>query len=146
MLVSSGSYASIPPIKNLREAKRVYTLRDLDDAIDIKEEAKKIKKAVVIGAGLVGIDATMGLIENDVEVTVVEMGNRMLPLQLDQKASETYEELFRKHNVNIKTNVGAEEALINEDGNVCGIKLNNGETINCDIIIVAAGVRPNIDL
>ncbi len=41
LLVSSGSYASIPPIKNLREAKRVYTLRDLDDAIDIKEEAKK---------------------------------------------------------------------------------------------------------
>ncbi|RHW66278.1 NAD(P)/FAD-dependent oxidoreductase [Clostridium botulinum] len=145
LLIASGSYASIPPIKNLREAKRVYTLRDLDDAIAIKEEAKKIKKAVVIGAGLVGIDATMGLLENNVEVTVVEMGNRMLPLQLDQRASKAYEELFRKHNVNIKTSVGAEEALIDENGSVCGIKLNNGEKIDCDIIVVAAGVRPNID-
>lgn len=87
----------------------------------------------------------MGLLENDVEVTVIEMGNRMLPLQLDQRASKTYEELFRKHNVNIKTSVGAEEALIDGNRNVCGIKLSNGEKIDCDIIIVAAGVRPNID-
>ncbi|EJO5347898.1 NAD(P)/FAD-dependent oxidoreductase [Clostridium botulinum] len=145
LLIASGSYASIPPIKNLKDAKRVYTLRNLDDAIDIKKEAEKIKKAVVIGAGLVGVDATMGLIENNVEVTVVEMGNRMLPLQLDQRASKTYEELFRKHNVHIKTNVGAEEALIDEKGNVCGIKLNNGEKIDCDIIVVAAGVRANVD-
>lgn len=69
----------------------------------------------------------MGLLENNVEVTVVEMGNRMLPLQLDQRASKAYEELFREHNVNIKTSVGAEEALTDENGNVCGIKLNNGE-------------------
>lgn len=45
LLIASGSYASIPPIKNLREAKRVYTLRDLDDAIAIKEEAKKSKSS-----------------------------------------------------------------------------------------------------
>lgn len=45
LLIASGSYASIPPIKNLREAKRVYTLRNLDDAIAIKEEAKKLKSS-----------------------------------------------------------------------------------------------------
>ncbi|WP_251859781.1 FAD-dependent oxidoreductase [Clostridium sp. Marseille-Q2269] len=145
LLIASGSYASIPPIKNLREAKRVYTLRNLDDAIVIKEEAKKIKKAAVIGAGLVGIDATMGLVENNVEVTVIEMGNRMLPLQLDERASKSYEDLFKQHNVNIKTSVGAEEALLDNKGNVCGIKLNNGKVVECDIVVVAAGVRPNVD-
>lgn len=145
LLIASGSYASIPPIKHLREAKRVYTLRDLDDAIVIKEEAKKIKKAVVIGAGLVGIDATMGLLGNNVEVTVIEMGSRILPLQLDQRASKTYEDLFVKHNVVIKTNVAVKDALIDDNGNISGIKLSNGEEIDCDIVVVTAGVKANVD-
>lgn len=145
LLIASGSYAAIPPIKNLKEGKGVYTLRNIEDAKAIKEQSKNIKKALVIGAGLVGIDATMGLIENGVEVELVEMGERILPLQLDKRAAKTYEDLLRSHNVRISTGIGVGEAILNREGSIKGAKLTNGEEIECDIIVVAAGVRPNVD-
>ncbi|WP_138207948.1 NAD(P)/FAD-dependent oxidoreductase [Haloimpatiens lingqiaonensis] len=144
LLIASGSYAAIPPIKNLKEGNEVYTLRDIEDAKVIKEQSKDVKKALVIGAGLVGIDATMGLIENGVKVELVEMGERILPLQLDKRAAKTYEDLLRSHNVRISTGIGVAEAILNRAGNVKGAKLTNGEEIECDIIVVAAGVRPNV--
>ena len=85
--LAPGSSSFIPPIENLREAKNVVGLRNLEDAIKIKEEAEKVKNVVVLGAGLVGIDAIAGLVGKNLNVTLVEMGDRVLPIQLDKYAS-----------------------------------------------------------
>ena len=61
--LATGASAFIPPVENLREAKNVVGLRNLEDAIIIKEEARKVKNVVVLGAGLVGIDAIAGLLK-----------------------------------------------------------------------------------
>jgi len=66
-------------------------------------------------------------------------------LQLDKRAAKTFEDLLRSHNVRISTGIGVGEAILNREGSIKGAKLTNGEEIECDIIVVAAGVRPNVD-
>lgn len=144
ILLATGASAFIPPVENLREAKNVVGLRNLEDAIKIKEEAEKVKNVVVLGAGLVGIDAIAGLAFKDLNVTLVEMGDRVLPIQLDKYASSKYEKRFEDAGVKLKLGVRAEKVLIDENKNPKALLINTGEEIPCELIIVATGVRSNI--
>lgn len=144
ILLATGASAFIPPVENLREAKNVVGLRNLEDAIKIKEEAEKIKNVVVLGAGLVGIDAIAGLAFKNLNVTLVEMGDRVLPIQLDKYASSKYEKRFEDAGVKLKLGVRAEKVLIDENKNPKALLINTGEEIPCELIIVATGVRSNV--
>lgn len=144
ILLATGASAFIPPVENLREAKNVVGLRNLGDAIKIKEEAEKVKNVVVLGAGLVGIDAIAGLAFKDLNVTLVEMGDRVLPIQLDKYASSKYEKRFEDAGVKLKLGVRAEKVLIDENKNPKALLINTGEEIPCELIIVATGVRSNV--
>ncbi len=144
LIIASGASSFIPPVKGLREGNNVFGLRNLDDAINIKEQAKKVKSAVVLGAGLVGIDALVGLVDFDLELTLVEMGDKVLPLQLDKKTSETYEKAFKEKNINVKLEVKAEELVLDENNNPKELVLNTGERIPCELMVVATGVRSNV--
>lgn len=144
ILLATGASAFIPPVENLREAKNVVVLRNLEDAIKIKEEAEKVKNVVVLGAGLVGIDAIAGLAFKDLNVTLVEMGDRVLPIQLDKYASSKYEKRFEDAGVKLKLGVRAEKVLIDENKNPKALLINTGEEIPCELIIVATGVRSNV--
>ncbi|MDK0795909.1 FAD-dependent oxidoreductase [Clostridium perfringens] len=144
ILLATGASAFIPPVENLREAKNVVGLRNLEDAIKIKEEAEKVKNVVVLGAGLVGIDAIAGLAFKNLNVTLVEMGDRVLPIQLDKYASSKYEKRFEDAGVKLKLGVRAEKVLIDENKNPKALLINTGEEIPCELIIVATGVRSNI--
>ncbi|HFD2038871.1 TPA: FAD-dependent oxidoreductase [Clostridium perfringens] len=144
ILLATGASAFIPPVENLREAKNVVGLRNLEDAIKIKEEAEKVKNVVVLGAGLVGIDAIAGLAFKDLNVTLVEMGDRVLPIQLDKYASSKYEKRFEDARVKLKLGVRAEKVLIDENKNPKALLINTGEEIPCELIIVATGVRSNV--
>ncbi|WP_419747925.1 NAD(P)/FAD-dependent oxidoreductase [Clostridium perfringens] len=145
ILLATGASAFIPPVENLREAKNVVGLRNLEDAIKIKEEAEKVKNVVVLGAGLVGIDAIAGLVFKDLNVTLVEMGDRVLPIQLDKYASSKYEKRFEDAGVKLKLGVRAEKVLIDENKNPKSLLINTGEEIPCELIIVATGVRSNVE-
>ncbi|PWX06324.1 FAD-dependent oxidoreductase [Clostridium perfringens] len=144
ILLATGASAFIPPVENLREAKNVVGLRNLEDAIKIKEEAEKVKNVVVLGAGLVGIDAIAGLAFKDLNVTLVEMGDRVLTIQLDKYASSKYEKRFEDAGVKLKLGVRAEKVLIDENKNPKALLINTGEEIPCELIIVATGVRSNV--
>ena len=144
LIIASGASSFIPPVPGLRQGNNVVGLRNLEDAIFIKEKAKEVKSAVVLGAGLVGIDALSGLIESKIELSLVEMGNKILPIQLDEYTSKVYEDAFKKHNVNIKLDVRAEELILDENNNPKELLLNTGEKIPCELVIVATGVRSNV--
>ncbi|ELC8441677.1 NAD(P)/FAD-dependent oxidoreductase [Clostridium perfringens] len=144
VLLATGASAFIPPIENLRGANNVVGLRNLDDAIKIKEEAEKVKNVVVLGAGLVGIDAIAGLVGKGLNVTLVEMGDRVLPIQLDKYASSKYEERFQEAGVSLKLGVRAEKVIVDENNNPKALLINTGEEIPCELIIVATGVRSNV--
>ncbi|MBO3444746.1 FAD-dependent oxidoreductase [Clostridium sp. CCUG 7971] len=144
LMICSGASAFIPPIEGLREANNVVGLRNLDDAVIIKKQVKKIKNVVVLGAGLVGIDAVSGLLDYDVNITLVEMGEKILPLQLDSYTSKVYEHKFTERGVNLKLGVKAEKLLLDSNNNPKGLMINTGEEIPCELVIVATGVRANI--
>lgn len=143
LMIASGASSFIPPIEGLREANNVVGLRNLDDAILIKEQASNVKNVVVLGAGLVGIDAVAGLLDIDVNITLVEMSNKVLPLQLDQYTSDVYKNKFEEKNVNLKLGVRAEKLVLDKNNNPKALLLNTGEEIECELVIVATGVRSN---
>ena len=144
VLLAAGSSSFLPPIENLRMANNVIGLRNLDDAIKIKEEARKVKNVAILGAGLVGVDALAGLLDYDVNITLIEMGDRILPLQLDNYAANVYQERLKEEGVNFKFGVKAEKVIVDDNNNPISIKLNTGEEVPCELIIACTGVRSNI--
>lgn len=144
VLVASGASAFIPPIENLREANNVVGLRNIEDAETIIKVAKKVKNVIVLGAGLVGIDAISGLLNYDVKITLVEMGDRILPLQLDEYAAKVYQERFNEKGLDLKLGVKAEKIIVDENNNPKALLINTGEEIPCELVVVATGVRSNV--
>lgn len=126
----------------------MYPLRNIEDAIGIKEQAKYAKNIVIMGAGLVGMDALAGLVEIDGigNLSLIASEDRILDKQLDVKAAKAYEDKFEQKGVKIYKNRMASEVLIDEDGKVKGINLGNDEIIDCDLLVVSTGVRSNIGL
>ena len=144
VMLCTGASAFIPPVEGLREGNNVVGLRNLDDAVLIKEQAKKVKNVVVLGAGLVGIDAVSGLLGQGLNISLVEMSNKILPLQLDKHASDVYENKFIEEGVSLKLDVKAERLLLDENNNPKALVLNTGEEIPCELVVVATGVRSNV--
>ena len=144
VVLATGASSFLPPIENLRTANNVIRLRNLDDAIRIKEIAPKVKNIIILGAGLVGVDAMAGLLDYDAKVTMIEMGDRILPLQLDHYAANVYIERLKEEGVDFRFNVRAEKVIVDENNNPVAIKLNTGEEVPGELIIACTGVRSNV--
>ena len=144
LLIATGSHVFFPPIPGLREAKNAIGFHDLHEIEAIMERAKTAQNIVIMGAGLVGIDAASGLMHLGKSISIVEMRDRMLSIQLDHRAARTYEEAFAKEGVKQFFSLGASELIMNENEEITAIKLSNEEMIPCDLLIVASGVRSNV--
>ncbi len=134
----------IPPVGELRKASNVFGLRNLSDAQAIVKEAETAQNVLVIGSGLVGLDASYGLLELGKKLTVVEMADRILPVQLDARAARAYQDRFENAGVRFVLERKASQAVCEPDGRIHKVILDNGEEIPCDLIIVAAGVRSSL--
>lgn len=144
LLIATGASSFIPPIKNLKEGNQVVGFRDVEDVEMILKEYPHVKDIVILGGGLVGIDAVSGLMEKKVNISLVEFADRILPLQLDKRAATNYEKRFKENGIHIHTGVKAEEVYLDDSNNVKGVKISGEEVILCEMIIVATGVRPNL--
>lgn len=145
LLIATGAHSFIPPVGQFREANNVFGLRDLSDAQAIRPLADKAENILVVGSGLVGMDAAYAFLEQGKAVTVVEMAERILPLQLDEAAGDAYREKFESHGCRFLLGKKASETVMNADGAIEAVILDDGTRINCDLVIVAAGVRPAIE-
>lgn len=145
LLIATGSHSFFPPVKNLREADGVIGFRNFDDIVYIMEEAKKAEHIVVMGGGLVGIDCITGLLEMKKDLSIVEMQDHMLAIQLDHRAAKTYEDAYKAHGVKQYFSVGINEVKTDENNRVSSVVLGNGEEIPCELLIVTAGVRSNME-
>lgn len=141
LLIATGAESFIPPVGDLRTAPNVFGLRHLSDAKAIDEKARTAKKIVIIGSGLVGLDAAYGLLEQKKEITVVEMAERILPIQLDEKGAAEYQKRFEKAGCRFCLGRKGADTVTNEKGEITHVVLDNGEKLECDMVIVAAGVR-----
>jgi len=148
LILALGSVPNIPPIKNAREmvGKGVFTLRTIDDTLEIKEfiQKSKAKKAIIIGGGLLGLELANQIKDANLDTTVVEFFPQLLPRQLDDECSLMLKEEIENKGIKVVLNAVTEEIISN--GAVTGIKLKDGQVFNADIILIQAGIRATIDL
>ncbi|MEG0951395.1 MAG: FAD-dependent oxidoreductase [Niameybacter sp.] len=144
LLIATGAHVFFPPIPGLQEATNAIGFHDLDECEAIIEKAHDSQNIVILGAGLVGVDAACGLIHLEKSVTILEMQDRILPIQLDHKAASTYEQAFTAKGVQLLLGIGAKELILDAQQTITAIRLNNDEVIPCDLLIVASGVRANV--
>jgi len=143
LIVSTGASPFMPPIKG-KEKQGILSLRTLEDGARIEQAVKNgAKTAVIMGAGLIGLETAIALQERGLETTVVEMLPQVLPQMLDADMAKTTQELLEQKGIRILTGKSVEEFLGTEK--VTGI-VAGGEQIQADIFISAFGVRANTQL
>lgn len=148
LLIASGSKPFIPPIENLRDRANVIGLKTLRDCEDIISLGKKAHNIAVIGAGLIGLDAVTGLLHSEdtrAELSLIETSDRLLPTQLDKRASSAYEKELLKNGVNLCLSSMVSSAQLDEDNMVRSLTLADRRVIPADLVIVATGVLSNIE-
>lgn len=144
LLIATGANSFIPPVGDFRKASNVFGLRHLRDAQAIDKMAEESEKILIVGSGLVGLDAAHGLLERGKDVTIVEMAPSILPVQLNPHAAEEYQRKFEEAGAKLYLGCKADKAECSEDGKIHAVTFDTGETVACDMIIVAAGVRPAV--
>lgn len=122
----------------------VVTFRDLGDVASMEQAAKTHKKAVVIGGGLLGLEAAYGLAKAGMQVSVVHLMDRLMERQLDARASAMLKAAVEAKGIEVHLN--AETAAIKGERHAGKVLLKDGRTIDTDVVVVAAGIRANGDL
>jgi len=141
LLIATGSHPVRPPIPGI-DAPGVHTCWTLDDARSIAARAVRGARVVQIGAGFIGCIVLEALAARGVDLTVVEMGDRMVPRMMTGKAGG----MIRKwcESKGVKVHTGAAVESIASSGAALAVKLSTGATAPADLVILAAGVQPNI--
>ncbi|MDO8685626.1 MAG: FAD-dependent oxidoreductase [Clostridiales bacterium] len=158
LLVATGSRPFIPPMEGLGKAN-IFNFIKLDDVKAIEKLAVKGSRAVVVGASFSGLKAVEALVKRGVDVTVIDIMNRIMPRVLDETASNMAEVILREHSVKVllentvcrilddSVNYGNSDNNENNEKTLAtGVLLKDGTTIPCDFIILAIGVRCNISI
>ncbi len=144
LLLATGASPFVPPITNIN-SKGVFAIRTITDLMNFKDYVKDKKKVVVIGGGILGLEAAHSALLLGKDVTVIESFDYLLSRQLDRELSEKLEKEL--NDMGIKTCTGKfTEEILAEKGIVKGVKLADGTEIAADAIMVQAGIRSNIDL
>ena len=146
LLIATGAAYFIPPISNFRDALNVLGFRGMKDVERIENAAADYgRKAVIIGGGLIGLDAAYGLVKKGYQVTLIEKESRLMPLQTDEYVSKLYEEAFVNAGCRILLNTEVRDSLIDEHELITDVILDDGTEIPCDFVVVAASVKPRMD-
>jgi nitrite reductase (NADH) large subunit len=143
LLISTGSIPFVPPIPGA-DKKGVFTLRTLKDANEIINYAKKVKNILLIGGGVLGLEAGNSLRKTGHKVSVVEFFPSLLPRQMDIKGAKILQ--AQMENMGFIFYLGAKSKEIIGDNRVQGLLLEDETKIDCDLIIISAGIRPQAEL
>lgn len=143
LLLATGAEPVVPPVKGMGQV-RYHVLRTLDDAMAIRVRAATARRVVVLGAGLVGMHAAETLAEAGLDVTVVEMRSHVLAEYFDPRASTLIRETFERHGVRMMMDRRVERAT--QVGSSSRLGLDDGTELEADLLVVAAGVRPALDM
>jgi len=143
LLLATGSHSFIPPIKG-NETRGVFSLRNIQDARVISVWANEVENVALIGGGLLGLEAGNALRKLGKKVTVVEFFPRLLPRQLDPEGAGMLQRIME--NMGFSFRLGAKTQKIEGKGRVGGVLLEGGETLAAGMVVISAGVRPNMEL
>ncbi|HEY3301617.1 MAG TPA: nitrite reductase large subunit NirB [Methylophilaceae bacterium] len=144
LLIATGSKPFMLPIPG-SDLQGVIGYRDIKDTNDMIETAKKYKHAVVIGGGLLGLEAANGLKIQGMDVTVIHRSGWLLERQLDKTAAKMLQKSLEAKGLNFLLEKDT-ELLTGKDGRVTGVKFRDGQEIPADLVVMAVGIRPNYAL
>jgi NADH oxidase (H2O2-forming) len=142
LILATGASPFIPPIKG-REKQGVFVIRTIEDGERIKQAMQTGKSAVVIGAGLIGLEVAVAFIEQGIQTTVVELLPQVLPGMLDEDMAKMVQKQLEEKGIRIITGRGVDEILGTDKAS--GVSVT-GEQIAADFVVVATGVRANTEL
>ncbi|MFC0239999.1 NAD(P)/FAD-dependent oxidoreductase [Rhodopseudomonas telluris] len=143
LVIATGSKPIRLNVKGM-DLPGVLTFRDLADVAAIEDAASGGRRAVVIGGGLLGLEAAYGLAKAGAEVTVVHLMDRLMERQLDPTAAAMLKRAVESKGIAVE--LSADTAAISGDGRVEAVELKDGRTLPADLVVVAAGIRPNVEL
>lgn len=142
LMIATGASAIIPPIENVNNLENVHTLKSMYDGTKIKEilSNEKINKVSIIGAGFIGLETVEAMKNLGKEVTLIQMGDRVLQEVFDKEITDLLEKELRSHGVELHLNTTVTKFL--GDKKVKKV-VTDKEEIDTDLVIIATGVRPN---
>ena len=143
LLLATGSSPVMIPVPG-KGLPGVITFRDIHDVNAMLDASSNFQRAVVIGGGLLGLEAANGLQERGMEVTVVHLLDRLMERQLDKPAADLLKNALESRGLNFLMEAQT-EAILGED-RVRGIRFRDGTEIPVDVVVMAVGIRPNIAL
>ena len=145
LIITTGATPNIPPIPgiDLEGITTLQTMRDADYLRKIRDE-KKVKKAIVVGGGLIGMETCEALHLAGIHITVIELLPQLLAF-LDREMAKLVENHVKSRSANVITQNGVVKFL-GENGRLAGVKLQNGTELSCELAVVAVGVTPNVKI
>jgi nitrite reductase (NADH) large subunit len=145
LLLSTGSNPFILPVPG-KDLKGVISYRDIADTNAMIEAAQSYKKAVVIGGGLLGLEAANGLMLRGMDVTVVHVMPWLMERQLDDTAGKLLQKSLEARSIRFEIGAHTEALIPDKDGRVMAIRFKDGRELPADLLVMAVGIRPNTTL
>jgi nitrite reductase (NADH) large subunit len=149
LIIATGSRPFFPPINGMRDPGRpltgVFGFRTIADCDRMLDWARGAHRVAVIGGGLLGLEAARGLLERGLEVHVVHRAERLMNVQLDGQAAAILRRGVEELGIHVQLETSTTR-VHGDEGRVTGLQFGDGTTLDCDMVVVTAGVRPNIDL
>jgi nitrite reductase (NADH) large subunit len=142
LVLATGSRPFVPPLEGTQQ-RGVFVFRTLDDCQIIGAYAQECDRAVVLGGGLLGLEAARGLLSHGLEVTVVEVAPHLMVQQLDPTGGELLKRKLEAMGVRFLLNTATTHLI--GDGRVSGLRFKDGSTLETDMVVISCGIRPNVD-
>ncbi|UWG47846.1 CoA-dependent NAD(P)H Sulfur Oxidoreductase [Halanaeroarchaeum sp. HSR-CO] len=146
LVLTPGAEPIVPPIDGVHDADGVYTLRSVDDAVSIRErvEESSVQRALVVGAGYIGLEMAENLHEAGLDVAIAEMEERVMPHSLGPGMAALVHNRLREHGIDLHLNTTVDGIADREDGMVA--TFDDGSTVETGIVVLATGVMPRTEL
>ncbi len=146
LVIATGAIPDLPNISN-RNLKNIYTLRTIQDGINIKNKMQTSKNAVILGGGYISIELMEAFVQNNLNVTLIEKNSQILKMFDEDFAQMVTDYIIGRNpgQVTILTNEEVVAFSGNEEKEVTKVITSSGKEINADIVVLATGVRPNTD-
>jgi NAD(P)H-nitrite reductase large subunit len=142
LIIATGSRPFVPPMEGTNQ-EGVFVFRTLEDCDNIATYARHCSRAVVIGGGLLGLEAARGLLSHGLDVTVVEVAPHLMIQQLDPTGAALLKRKMEAMGVRVL--LGTTTSQLLGKGKVIGLRFQDGDTLDTDMVVVSCGIRPNID-
>ena len=143
LIMATGSFPFVPPVPGIQK-QGVFVYRTIEDLEQIIAYSKKARTCAVIGGGLLGLEAAKAAFDLGMETHVIEFAPRLMPRQLDETGSKTLLQKIR--NIGVHVHLNKSSKAVHGEGSIQRIEFNDGSSLDCDMLIVSAGIRPRDDL